>query len=84
LKTIILSLCISFVVHLIYLIGTLVIAYIKTKNYTPNLENNWENVGTLQNEVAFGAAGNPLVFLLTFIGVAFICGFIILSYEKII
>lgn len=81
-KTIILSLCVSFIVHLIYLLGTLGVAYYKTKNYTPNLENEWDNVETLQNEVAFGVAGNPLVFQFTFIGVALICGFIIISYKR--
>ncbi|WP_144555263.1 hypothetical protein [Bacillus sp. X1(2014)] len=83
-KTIIQSLVISIVIHLIYIVGTLVVGYIKTKSYMPDIENKWENVETLQNEVAFGAVGSPLFFLFTFIVVALICGLIIISYGKIV
>jgi hypothetical protein len=81
-KTIIQSLIISFVIHLIYLVRTLVVGYIKTKNYIPDISNTWVTVETLQNEVAFGAVGSPLFFLVTFIGVALISGLIIISFGK--
>ena len=84
LKTIIQSLVISFAIHLIYIVGTMVVGYVKTRNYKPDIENNWENIKILQNEVAFGVVGSPLFFLFTFIGVALICGLIIISYGKII
>ncbi len=39
LKTIIQSLGISFIIHLIYIVGTVVFGYIKTRNYKPDIEN---------------------------------------------
>ncbi|MCM3117280.1 hypothetical protein M3610_18555 [Neobacillus sp. MER 74] len=83
-KTIIQSLVISFVIHLIYIAGTLVVGYIKTRSYKPVIDNKWENIETLQNEVAFGAVGSPVYFLFTFIVVALICGLTIISYGKIV
>lgn len=84
LKTIIQSLVISFVIHLFYIVGTVLVGYIKTRNYKPYIGNEWGNIETLQNEVAFGMVGSPLFFLFTFIGVALICGLIIISYGKIV
>lgn len=84
LKTIIQSLVISFVIHLIYIVGTVGVGYIKTRNYKPDIENKWENIETLQNEVSFGMVGSPLFFVFTFIGVALICGLIIISYRKFV
>ncbi len=40
LKTIIQSLVISFMIHVIYIVGTVVVGYIKTRNYKPDIENN--------------------------------------------
>ncbi|WP_160718687.1 hypothetical protein [Bacillus sp. USDA818B3_A] len=82
-KTIIQSLIVSFVIHFLYLAVTLITGYIRTKNYKPDIANRWEKVKPLQSEVAFGTAGTPLFFLFTFIGVALICGLIIISYGKI-
>ncbi|KUP05416.1 membrane protein [Bacillus coahuilensis m2-6] len=83
-KTIIQSLGISFVIHLIYLVGTVGVGYIKTRNYKPDIENKWGNIETLQNEVSLGMVGSPLFFLFTFLGVALICGLIIISYRKFV
>jgi hypothetical protein len=70
LKTVIQSLVVSFVIHLIYIVGIMIVGYIKTRNYKPDIANRWGKVETLQNEVAFGTLGSPLFFLFTFIGVA--------------
>ncbi|WP_144449700.1 hypothetical protein [Halalkalibacter nanhaiisediminis] len=83
-KTIIQSLVISFVIHLIYIVGTVGVGYIKTRNYKPDIDNKWDNIETLQNEVSFGMVGSPLFFLFTFIGVALICAIIIISYRMFI
>ncbi|MDQ0231222.1 hypothetical protein [Metabacillus malikii] len=82
-KPIIQSLVISFVIHLIYFVGTFVVGYIKTRNYKPDLVSNLETIETLQNEVAFGMVFSPLLFLFTFIGVALISGFVIKLYRKL-
>src|SRR3954468_544596 len=84
LKTIIQSLGVSFVGHLIYIVGPMIVGYIKTKNYQPDITNKWGQVETLQNKVAFGVGGSPLYFLFTFIALALICGLIIISYRKIV
>ncbi|OIK12336.1 hypothetical protein [Bacillus sp. MUM 13] len=83
-KSIIQSLVISFVIHLVYIFGTMAVGYIKTMNYKPVMEKKWGNIETLQSEVAFGVLGSPLFFVFTFIGVALFCGLIIISYGKIV
>lgn len=50
----------SFAIHVIYFVSILVIGYIKTLNYTPDIEGSWNSVYSLQNEVAFGMKGSPL------------------------
>ena len=83
-KIIIQSFIISLVIHLLYIAGTMIVAYIKTVNYKVDIESSWRNVETLQNEVAFGIVGSPLILLFTLFGVAAISGFIIISYGKIV
>lgn len=83
-KTMIQSFVISFVIHFICIIGTLAVVRIKTRNYKPDFASEWENFETLQNEVAIGVAGSPLFFLFTFIGTAFITGFIIILYRMFV
>ena len=75
---------ISLVIHIIFIIGTIVTGYVKTKNFEPDMENGWGNVHMLQNEVAFGFTFSPLIFLVTFLGVALICGIIIVLYRKMV
>lgn len=82
LKTVIQSLAVSLGLHLIYLFAIFLIGYFKTRNYQPELANQWENVHTLQNEVAFGFSTSPLLFLFTFIGLTVLSGLVILFYRK--
>jgi L-asparagine transporter-like permease len=81
-KTIIKTLIISFVIHFIYIVGVLVVGYLQTRNYKSDIENAWDNVGVLQNEVAFGVIGSPFILLYTFIGVALISGLTFFLYSK--
>lgn len=83
-KTIIQSLIVSFVIHIIYIGGSLIVGYITTKTYKPDIEDEWGNVKMLQSEVAFGVSGSPLFFLITFISVALICGLIITTIGKFV
>lgn len=83
-KTIIQSLVVSFIIHLIYIGGSLLDGYIKTRYYTPDFDDKWENVKLLQNEVAFGTSASPLIFLITFFGVAVIYGVIVIAFKKIL
>lgn len=82
LKTVIQSLAVSLGLHVIYLFGTFLIGYIKTRNDQPDPANHWENVDTLQNEAAFGFSVSPLFFLFTFIGLALLSGIVILFSRK--
>ncbi|RTR29171.1 hypothetical protein EKG37_15680 [Robertmurraya yapensis] len=83
-KPIIQSLIFSFVIHLIYIFGVLVVGYIKTRNYKPDISDRWVEVETLQSEVAFGVSSSPLYFIFTFIGLALICLLTIIFYRKIV
>lgn len=83
-KVIIQSLLVSFIIHLVYIGGSLLAGYIETRNYIPDLDNKWGNVKHLQNEVSFGISASPLIFLLTFFGVAMIYGLLSIAYKKIV
>lgn len=72
----------SIAIHVIYFGGILLTGYIKTMNYTPDIEGSWESVDTLQNEVAFGVTGSPFFFLFTFIGMTVFCEVVIVLYRK--
>lgn len=72
----------SIAIHVLYFVSILVIGYIKTLNYTPDIEGAWNNVDTLQNEVAFGMTGSPFFFLFTFIGVTLFSELLIVLYRK--
>ena len=81
-KTVVYSLGISLAVHLIYLVGTVAIGYIKTRNHKIDLEGGWENVEIIQSEVAFGMTGSPLIFLFTFFVLSIICGLLITFFRN--
>lgn len=73
----------SIAIHVIYFVGILVLGYIKTVNYTPDITGTWNSVDPLQNEVAFGMTGSPFFFLFTFIGMTLFCEMVIVLYRKV-
>ncbi|MFC9601838.1 hypothetical protein ACFTQL_29550 [Peribacillus butanolivorans] len=73
----------SISIHVIYVVVMMLVGYIKTKNYKPDIENAWDKVETLQNEVEIVSVTSPHFYVLSFLGVAVICGIVILSYEKL-
>lgn len=73
----------SIIIHFIYFITIMLVGYIKTKYYKPDIAGAWDKVETLQNEVAFGYVISPYFYLLSIVGVTIICGIIIFSYKKI-
>ncbi|MDO7484901.1 hypothetical protein Q5O89_01015 [Peribacillus frigoritolerans] len=73
----------SISIHVIYVVVMMLVGYIKTKNYKPDIESTWDTVATLQNEVEFGSVTHPYFYVLSFLGVSVICGIVILSYEKL-
>jgi hypothetical protein len=74
----------SIVIHIIYIVGMMLVSYIKTRNYKPDITGAWDKVETLQSEVVFGKVNSPLLYLFTFIGVTVICRIIIFSYKKLL
>ncbi|MGN1401572.1 MAG: hypothetical protein ACI4XL_08735 [Bacillus sp. (in: firmicutes)] len=78
------SMVISFVVHIIYLVGAVGIGYVQTLNYKPDIGGEWENLHILSSHTAFGYTGFPYVLLFTFFGVALVSWFSLLLGKKVI
>ena len=74
----------SITIHLVYLVGLMLVGYIKTRNYKPDISSAWDNLETLQNEVVFSKSNTPFLYLFTFVGVAVIFGIIIFSSKKLL
>ncbi|PWA11181.1 hypothetical protein DCC39_09410 [Pueribacillus theae] len=72
----------SIIIHAVYFIGAMLVGDINTKRYVPDVLHSWDHVETLQNEVAFGKVISPNIYLISFVGVSIICGFIIFIYRK--
>ncbi|MEH7355913.1 hypothetical protein V7150_20490 [Neobacillus drentensis] len=83
-KTVLQAFIGSIVIHLVYIVGMMLVSYIKTRNYKPDIAGAWIKVETLQNEVVFCKVNSPFLYLLRFIGVTVICGIIIFSYKKLL
>lgn len=66
-KTIRLALLLSTALHLIYVVATFGIGFIRTLNYEPDIIAEADNVTRLQNEVAIGTTGSPFYLGFTFI-----------------
>ncbi|MFE5430817.1 hypothetical protein [Peribacillus simplex] len=49
----------SISIHVIYVVVVILVGYIKTKNYKPDIENAWDKVETLQNEVEIVSVASP-------------------------
>jgi quinol-cytochrome oxidoreductase complex cytochrome b subunit len=82
-KIVIQALILSFLVHIVYFLGMFLVGYFQTISYKPDIKNAWQSVDYLQNEVAFGVSISPLSYLLSFLGVTFVCGIIIFLYKKL-
>ncbi len=74
----------SIAIHIVYLVGMMIVSYLKTRNYKPDIASAWDKVETLQSEVVFGRGNSPFLYLFTFIGVTVICGIFIFLYEKLL
>lgn len=83
-KTVLQAFIGSIIIHLVYMVGMLIVSYIKTKNYKPDIAKAWDHVETFQNEVVFVKVNSPCLYSITFIGVTVVCGIIILSYKKLL
>ncbi|RRN73912.1 hypothetical protein EI200_04320 [Peribacillus simplex] len=74
----------SIALHVLYIVSLMLVSIIKTKNYKPDIVSAWDKVDTLRKEVEIvGKVIPPYFYVLSFVGVASICGIIILIYSKI-
>lgn len=69
-------------IHGIYFVATFAVGYVKTITYKPDWEAAWSNVENLQNEVAFGYALSPILYVGSFLVTILACGIILRRYEK--
>lgn len=69
----------SLFVHIVYMGIMMTIGWVKTKQYEPQfpLEDT-----VLQSEISFGFVGNPLYFLMTYIGSAYILAVIFIIRKR--
>lgn len=84
LKNLVLALIGSFVIHMIYILSPILIGYVKTILYKPDLTSAQDNVEYLQNEVAFGGiiTDGSGFLLISYLFVTMVCGFSIILYKK--
>ncbi|KKK36815.1 hypothetical protein WQ57_17290 [Mesobacillus campisalis] len=74
----------SFLIHLFYIAITLLTGYILTKNYEPDLSNEWDSVVVLQSEVAFGVVqGSPFYVVFSLMAGAVLCWIILYTWSKV-
>lgn len=82
-KTVLQSLAISLVLHIICILGALAFGYLRTRDDKPEIASRYENFEPLQQEAAMGIAVSPLMLLCTFFGTAAVCGIIIALVKRI-
>lgn len=71
-KCILQALAISLLIHVIYVVGTLSLGFIKTLIYRPDIETAWTQIDALQSSVAFGVTFSSYIIMLSFV-----CGFLV-------
>ncbi len=79
-KTVLQAFMASIILHIIYIVSTIGIDYIKTMYYKPDMQGE---VYLLQNEVAFSTVISPYAYIISLLGVSIICASIIFFYLKI-
>lgn len=78
-KTVLQSFMASIILHIIYILGTIGIGYLKTMYYKPDLQGEEYH---LQNKVAFGMVISPYVYLISLLIVSILYANIIVLYKK--
>ncbi|WP_214708209.1 MULTISPECIES: hypothetical protein [unclassified Exiguobacterium] len=82
-KTIRLALLLSAALHVIYVVATFGIGFIRTLNYEPDIIAEADNVTMLQNEVTLGTTGSPLIYVFTWIGLAVLLALGMFTAQRI-
>jgi hypothetical protein len=82
LKVIIQAILCSITIHIVYFISTMIIGYIRTKRYVPDMDAAWNNVEKLPNRISFGVTISPALYFLSLVIVALLCGLIIFLSKR--
>ncbi|WP_232354016.1 hypothetical protein, partial [[Bacillus] enclensis] len=83
-KVIIQAFFCSIAIHIVYFISTMIIGYIRTKRYVPDIEAAWNNVDNLPNKITISAPTiSPAFYFLSMVIVAILCGLIIFLSKRI-
>lgn len=77
------AILISTALHLLYFVATFGVGFIRTLNYEPDIIAEAGNVTTLHNEVAIGTTGSPLIYVLTWIGLAVLLALGMFTAQRI-
>jgi hypothetical protein len=62
----------------------MLIGYIKTKRYVPDLEAPLNKIEYLENNVTFATSIHPANYVLSLAGVAMICYLLIIVFKKVL
>lgn len=72
----------SILIHLVYMLGTMLVGFIQTLIYRPDLETAWKQLDNLQNEAVFGITFSPYLMIVSIVSFAFVCWIILLVVQK--
>lgn len=81
-KIVLQAIATSMIIHVIYFVCVTVFAYVKTKNYESEHLGQGGQID-LQDEVVFGVIVSPSSIIFSLVGVAAVCGIILVLYKKI-
>lgn len=82
-KTIKQATLLSAILHILYFVGTFGIGFIRTLDYEPDIIAEADNAVVLQNEIAIGSTGTPLVYVFTWIGLTVVLALGMLAFQRI-
>ncbi|MFN4214754.1 hypothetical protein [Exiguobacterium sp.] len=68
---------ISAALHLVYVIATFGIGFIRTLTYEPDIIAETNNVVVLQDEVVIVTTGSPLFYVYTFFGITILAALLL-------
>jgi len=77
------AMLISTALHLLYLVATFGIGFIRTLNYEPDIIAEADNVVVLQDETVIGTTGTPLIYVFTWIGLAIVLALGMFTVQRI-
>ncbi|MBD7906715.1 hypothetical protein [Sporosarcina gallistercoris] len=81
-KIIVQAIAASLLIHVIYMFGTLLLGFIQTLIYRPDIETAWKQIDNLQSQAVFGVTFSPYIMIVSLASIAFVCWFVLLFVQK--